>query len=36
MDFISGERVLDITFWKSELLNEIKSIETEIESLEVS
>ena len=34
--YVSGERVQDITFWKSELLNEIKSIETEIESLEVS
>lgn len=34
-DFVSGERVQDIAFWKSELLNEINSIETEYGNLEV-
>lgn len=33
--FVSGERVQDIAFWKSELLNEINSIESESGNLEV-
>lgn len=32
----SGERVYDITFWKSELNNEISAMATEIENLKVT
>lgn len=32
----SGERVYDITFWKSELNNEINAMATEIENLKVT
>lgn len=31
-----GERVYDITFWKSELNSEINSMATEIENLKVT
>ena len=33
--YFTGERVVDIAFWKSELLNEITSVETETQNLEV-
>jgi len=36
LHLLSGERVQDIAFWKSELNNEINSVETEYKNLEVS
>ena len=31
----SGERVTDITFWKNELINEIRAMENETDNLQV-
>ena len=35
MHYHSGERVNDITFWKSELVNEIRAMENETDNLQV-